>query len=228
MRSSLLFALIGCLTASVAEAQVEQGSFKFSIDTDLLSYSVYSQEAKDADVSYSESELTLGPGGSAMANGMPGYVALSAGYVAHPHLIPQLHLGFTHSSGESEFDAQGDSTSSDLPTRNTVMIRPELEIPFNRLGGVVGYGLVGFDFRYAAYSENNDESEYSASQTGYGPILGVGLHLFAGPKASFDLSAQFSYLIVDAEVDSEEETFETETDQSISMFSIVAGMSLWP
>lgn len=227
MRSCLLFTLLWCLTASVAEAQIEQGSFKLSIDTDVLTYSAYSREDDETGATYAQRELSFGPGGSGMTSGMPGYVALSAGYVAHPHLIPQLHVGFTHTSGESEFEVDGDSTSNDLPTRNTVMLRPELEIPFNPAGSVVGYGLVGFDFRYVGLTQEDEDGEFSNSHTGYGPVLGVGLHLFAGPMASFDLSAQFSYLVLSSKAESDGQTSEEENDQSFSVFSIVAGMSLW-
>ncbi len=223
---SLLLALGMCLCASAAQAQVEQGSFKLSIDTDIINY--ISSADDDDGAEYTRSYLSFGPGGSAIQGQLPGYVALAFGYVANPHVIPQLHLGFARVSGETEVEFEGESDSNDTPTQTTLMLRPELEIPFNPQARAVGYGLIGFDYRHIGESYEEEDSDFESSINGFGPVLGVGLHLFVVSKASLDLCAQYSYLTFkgSAEVDGEE--LDGGKDVSASVFSITAGLSLWP
>jgi len=231
---SLWLALGLSLCASAAEAQVQQGSFKLSIDTDVLSFISQTEKSSDADYEDTRSAFTVGPGGSGISGGLPGVVALAFGYVAHPHLIPQLHFAFANGTASISGEEDGDSYDEDGPSRSQLMFRPELEIPFNPDGRVVGYGLVGFDLRHIGIAQEEDfgdgTAESNFSFTGYGPVIGAGLHIFLGDgMASVDLGAQFSYLVFsqNADVDGEDIDF-GDTELNAKMFSITAGLSLWP
>lgn len=228
----LWLALALSLSASVAEAQVQQGSFKLSIDTDVLNFAAETREDTESDVSETTTTFSVGPGGSLLLTGQPGWVSFAFGYVAHPHVIPQLRLSFANASGSSEFEFDGETDDTDLPSITVLMLRPELEIPFNPDSSVVAFGLLGFDYRHIGTSEEDEDGiETNQSFNGYGPALGAGLHIFAGDGiASFDLRAQFSYLVFSqsAEVDGEDVEGLDDIDRSAKIFSINAGLSLWP
>jgi len=227
-------ALALCLCASGAQAQVEQGSFKLSIDTDAFSISSvrvsgrFSDPEESGDYESTTTEYAFGPGSSALAIGMPGYVALAFGYAAHAHLIPQLRVSFWRVSGNDESTYDGDTDDSELPLQTSIMLRPELEIPFNPHRRVVGYGLIGFDYRHMSESEddgNVGEIEYRLNA--FGPVVGVGVHIFVGSVASFDLGAEVNYLVIDSEVETDGEPDEYDTDSSAIAFALKAGISLW-
>jgi len=229
MRSAAL--AIGLwFVASLAHAQVQQGSFKLSVDTDVFNFASITRENKDLDVKATTRLTSFGPGGSALTSQLPGFVGLALGYVANPHVVPQMHLAFTYGTGEQELESGSNSRTDDLPTLTSLLLRPELEIPFNPDSSVVGYGLVGFDYRHIGQSQNGEDGDpdTSTSTNAFGPALGVGLHLFVG-TASIDLAAQYSYLIVKqkVEIDGEEDRNNDDLDMSASILSLTAGLSLW-
>ncbi len=229
MRSAAL-ALGLWFVASFAHAQVEQGSFKFSVDTDVFNFASITSENEDIDVKATSRLTSFGPGGSALTSQLPGFVGIALGYVAHPHVVPQLHLAFTYGTGEQELEAGGQSRTDDLQTQTSLLLRPELEIPFNPDSSVVGYGLVGFDYRHLGVSQDGQDGDpdTSSSSNAFGPALGVGVHLFVG-TASIDLAAQYSYLIVKQkfEIDGKEDDNNDGLDTSANILSLTAGLSLW-
>jgi hypothetical protein len=220
----LALALLG--VSSAAQAQVREGAFKLSIDTDVMSYTAITEKADDFDASYTESYFTFGPGGTALGAGLPGYVGLALGYVAHRHVIPQLHASFALASSSVEFQEAGSSTSEDGPFETALMLRPELEIPFNPDSGVVGFGLVGLDYRRLSASEDDLEASVHA----IGPVVGVGLHSFYGEHVSLDLAAQLSYQFVSQSVvvDGVDESPGDNSDITSVGFAVSLGLSLWP
>ncbi len=228
MRSTWL-ALGLWFVASMAQAQVEQGDFKLSIDTDVFNHSSLLAENDGIEASATTRNTSFGPGGSALATGLPGYVGFGFGYVIHPRLVPQLHFAFAFLSGETEFEGEGESESFEEPTETSLMLRPELEIVFNPDGGAVGYGLVGFDYRRLSQEEDGQDGEPDSSDSlnAYGPTLGLGVHIFAG-RASVDLAAHYSYLIVKVASEYDGESEDNDNDLSAHVFSLTAGLSLWP
>lgn len=224
---NLLLALALCCCTTGAQAQIRANSFKLAIDTDVLSYSSVVEGSDDPESTVTNRMFSIGPGGSVLATGLPGYVGIVLGYVAHPHVIPQVHLSLAHASSKEEVVFGSESESQDGPNVTSIMLRPEIEIPINPDAQVVGYGLVGFDYRHSGTSDDSAGNIYENTLDAYGPVLGVGMHIFASEAVSFDLGAQFSYLVADMETTLDGETEGDDSAVTARVFSLTAGLSLW-
>src|SRR5262245_46040948 len=98
---------------SAASAQVTQGAFKLSLDTSLLSYRQLYAELDGATETYHE--LGYGPGAFDQNSALPGLLGFSFGYVAHPHVIPQLAFTFGLSTTHETSKGSGGNVDSDGP-----------------------------------------------------------------------------------------------------------------
>jgi hypothetical protein len=211
MRSALLVFSVWLLS-SAASAQIEAGSLKLSIDTELLNHtrlvSTYPDDSKET-----LKFTTVGPAGGSIYT-LPGAVGLSLGYAVADHVIPQLHLalGRTTLGYESSFDDEyEDDLDDDSDSFWTLAMRPELEVAFNPDDRVVGFATGGVDFRYQGVEDEDD------SMTLIGPTVSLGLHAFALPRASIDLAARYSLLVLT-----------DDDDGKAHVIGVTAGLSLWP
>lgn len=210
---------VALLVSSGVQAQVKEGNFRLFIDTDLLNFERTTVDKPNfRDI---ETQVDLGPGGSALGASLPGYVGLGVGYVIRRHAVLSLHASFAHHEAIHErFDKEALPNVSD-PTVNSYMLRPELEIPLNPKSRAVFALLVGFDLRQFHIEATESESRL----TGFGPTLGVISHFFAVPYGSIDLGALTVLDFLYAEGDSE---FTQTTAYRNVALSLVLGLSLWP
>src|SRR5215204_5081655 len=92
--------------ASGASAQVSQGAFKLSIDTEVMAFAKL-KAAVDDGGSMIEKDVGFGPGALDQGGVLPSPVGFTLGYVAHPHVIPQLMFSFGLSKSKNEYEYDG-------------------------------------------------------------------------------------------------------------------------
>jgi hypothetical protein len=226
-----LWVVVGLwVIAGSASAQVQQGTFRLWLDTELLSYQRLSIEEDEQEETYTN--LGFGPGALHNAEGTVPFatvLGLGFGYVAHPHVIPQLGFSFGYAKSKAKYEYMGESESNDGPSVGTLVLQPRVEVPFNPESTAVVGALLGFDLRRVKISyEAEDEGEEDASETvlGYGPVFGLTTHFFIAPPVSIDLSAlmQIDFLSVDVDPGSDPDP---DTFRQLS-FGILVGLSAWP
>ena len=164
------------LWGTPAEAQIEAGDIKASIDASIVrwmkqedTYSVFGVRSKE------KAEIT---GAGAFIG-----AGVGAGYAVSKYFIPSLALSLqTLKNDEGPVDMT--ARSWELKPSLEVALLPSLRfVPFADVGLVVQRQV------FKATDEDGDSQK--SSRLALGPALGVGVHLFAVPKASFDLS--FNY-----------------------------------
>jgi hypothetical protein len=221
------------MTAASASAQIEPRAFKLSVDTNFLSFN--RQLLEEGESSQTSKVTSFGPM-PATGGLIPGYVGLSLGYVVHPHVIPELQVGFGVSKLKSESesgDVDGATSDEDGPKITELMLRPMAEIPFNPASKIVVAGVVGLDFRLLKYKEESDGESEESKVRGIGPVLGVKTHFFVIERGSIDVGALFSYNALKEEskytFEGQTETDESDPDKFNSLtFGLTLGLSLWP
>jgi hypothetical protein len=214
---------VALLLSSSGQAQVKAGNFRLFIDTDLVNYERTTADRPNfRDI---ETQVDIGPGGSALGATLPGYVGLGAGYVLSRRAVLSLHASFAHHEAVHERFDEVPLPNLDEPTVTSYMLRPELEIPFNPKSRTVLAVLVGFDLRQFHIQDGKDTSRL----TGFGPTLGLIAHLFAVPYGSIDVGALTILDFLYGEGDARDSVF-TETTASYRKvaLSLVLGLSLWP
>jgi hypothetical protein len=224
--------------ASGASAQVTQGQFKLSLDTELVSYQRIYEEFKDGD-SITTSGFGFGPGAMSQGGTLPGPVGITVGYVAHRHIIPQLafSFGIASTSSTSEYELpNGDTEELEVegPRFGSLLFSPRVEVPFNPDSRAVFGAIAGLDFRRFHYEEKGNEEledsyDYEETLVGYGVTVGATGHFFIAPPVSLDVSALLTLdkLSVSAEMEGEDLDIDYESYRQFT-FGILIGLSAWP
>jgi hypothetical protein len=217
--------------ASSASAQVQQGQVRLSIDTELLAFAQLKAEVEDGG-SMTEKDLGFGPGALEYGGVLPSPVGFTVGYVAHPHVIPQLAFSFGLSKSSTKYEYDGESEEEDGPSVGSLMFSPRVEVPFNPDSRAVFGALVGLDFRRFRFEQEGDDElgieSYESTLMGFGPTLGLTGHFFVAQPVSVDVSALFTLDKLKQDIEAEgAEEIDFDTYRQFT-FGILIGLSAWP
>ncbi len=168
--------ILSGLWGARAEAQIEAGDIKASIEAGIVrwikqedTYSVFGIRSKE------KTELT---GAGAFLG-----AGVGAGYAVSKYFIPSLFLSL-----QSLKNKEGPVDS----TFRTWELKPSLEIALLPSLRFVPFADVGLILqRQVLKATDEDGDSGKNARFALGPALGVGVHLFAVQKASFDVS--FNY-----------------------------------
>jgi hypothetical protein len=212
------------MVASSASAQVHEGAFKLSLETELLSYQKLVQKYGGDEHTYTD--VAVGPSSMLLGATLPSLVSFGVGYVANPHVIPQLSFSFGHRKSSEKIRVQ------EFPEENeerhlkagVIMVQPRLEFPFNPKSKFVVSALAGFDYRRFKVK---DADTYTLH--GFGPVVGLVGHIFITDTVSLDLTplVQIDFLKSKVEPGYSERASEPDTYRQ-RMFGVLIGLSAWP
>jgi Outer membrane protein beta-barrel domain len=191
---ALAVLVLSALASSEAQAQIHQGDFRLAFDMSMLSFTMgrIKADSPAGDYKAKDNSFALGPSSSPNSG-------LSIAYAASRRVIPGFYLGFQRvkSTGEQELG----NTSTDRPevTNSQLELRPFLELAFVPDSRFVPYGVLGFSYLRRATERKDNGQSRDTDSYGIGPMLGLGLHAFAGSVASIDLALCYRGLFIDDE-----------------------------
>jgi len=180
---------------TVARAQVQRGNLALSVDTSLFNWQYGKYERLEGITgSAKERAWGIGPLDSVPSGGVPGYAALSIGYVGHRHIVPGLQLSY----GVVSHQVDQETFGRDTHMIYSFMARPVMEVPVNPSARMVVSGVAGVDLRWFKRTVETEweHSRSAGALRAYGPVFGMKLHAFLNEWCSFDLSAAYTELIM--------------------------------
>ncbi len=229
---TLLAVCLFLLPNQRASAQIEQGQLRLYFDVSLLAYTAQTIRAQSygSEVTVVDGTLDLGTGLSSM-NG----AGFGVAYAAGDYVLPGLYLSYQRIKLSRRQDVDTQSTEGPERAYHEVELRPYLEAVLNPQSSVVGYGLLGASYLRRSYATKRIPEEDGGSREGngygVGPVVGIGVHAFAGERASFDFSFSFRYLfrhdddLMDALTESGDFS-DIELRETTAMLQF--GASFWP
>jgi hypothetical protein len=225
--------------ASSASAQVSQGQFKLSLDTELIGYARVHETFKD-ETTVNTTGFEFGPAANGQSSALPGPVGITLGYVVHRYVIPQVTFSFGVAKSKSTLEVMGpggDVNTVDVegPRSGVILFSPRVEVPLNPDSRAVFGAIAGIDFRRSHYEQEanedvDDESyDYEETDLGYGATLGATGHFFIAAPLSLDVSALLTLDKVSTEEKMDGHKFD-DTHKSYRQFTfgILVGLSAWP
>lgn len=222
------------LTTTPVHAQVQQGDFRLALEMNAFAFTaarVRASAGNGFDVTGKSDDVTFGPLGADSTT-----AGFTFGYAATSSFVPSVYLGFGRFHRENSTEVEGDKIDSQASKQSYTRfeVRPNLEIPiempFAPSLGVVPFARAGMSYVHTwQKSKIKDDSGTTYNQDGLGPLVGLGVHAFAGPLASFDASFDFRALFITNDHLTEQWEMSGVDNVKIRQYTIMLnlGASLW-